>query len=130
MLLSEKRFKEQPKKSTSFTNSVFFGLFFGAGWSPCIGLVLSSILLLAADSDTMLKGMFMLFIYSMGLGIPFIIVALLWSRSLHKLRKINRLLPKIQKGSGIIMIALGVLLFTGQFAAIAAYLTRFQFFNL
>ncbi|OLO36451.1 cytochrome c biogenesis protein CcdA [Alkalihalophilus pseudofirmus] len=131
MLLSEKRLKkETPKKSTSFANSVFFGLFFGAGWSPCIGLVLSSILLLAMDSETMFKAMFMLFIYSMGLGVPFILVALLWSRSLHKLRKFNRIIPKIQKASGYIMIILGILLFTGKFAAIAAYLTRFQLFNL
>ncbi|MFV8826894.1 cytochrome c biogenesis CcdA family protein [Alkalihalobacterium sp. APHAB7] len=130
MLLSEKRFKNTPKKSTSFANSVFFGLFFGAGWSPCIGLVLSSILLLAMESETMFKGMFMLFIYSMGLGVPFILVALLWSRSLHKLRKLNRIIPKIQKVSGYILIILGILLFTGKFAAIAAYLTRFQLFNL
>ncbi|WP_216829396.1 cytochrome c biogenesis CcdA family protein [Alkalihalobacterium elongatum] len=130
MLLSEKRFKKEPKKSTSFANSVLFGLFFGAGWSPCIGLVLSSILLLAMESETMFKGMFMLFIYSMGLGVPFILVALLWSRSLHKLRKLNRIIPKIQKVSGYILIILGILLFTGKFAAIAAYLTRFQLFNL
>ncbi|MEB1808003.1 MAG: cytochrome c biogenesis CcdA family protein [Bacillaceae bacterium] len=130
MLLSEKRFKNTPKKSTSFANSVFFGLFFGAGWSPCIGLVLSSILLLAMESETMFKGMFMLFIYSMGLGVPFILVALLWSRSLDKLRKLNRILPKIQKASGYLLIILGILLFTGKFAAIAAYLTRFQLFNL
>ncbi|WP_209122799.1 cytochrome c biogenesis CcdA family protein [Alkalihalobacillus sp. BA299] len=130
MLLSEKRLKGTPKKSTSFANSVFFGLFFGAGWSPCIGLVLSSILLLAMESETMVKGMFMLFIYSMGLGVPFIVVALLWSRSLHKLRKLNRILPRIQKVSGYIMIILGILLFTGKFAAIAAYFSRFQIFNL
>ncbi|MDE5414985.1 cytochrome c biogenesis CcdA family protein [Alkalihalobacterium chitinilyticum] len=130
MLLSEKRFNNTPKKSTSFANSVFFGLFFGAGWSPCIGLVLSSILLLAMESETMFRGMFMLFIYSMGLGVPFILVALLWSRSLDKLRKLNRILPKIQKASGYLLIILGILLFTGKFAAIAAYLTRFQLFNL
>lgn len=129
MLLSEKKIAGEPKKSTSFAGSVLFGFLFGTGWSPCIGLVLSSILVLAGQSETMLMGMLMLLIYSLGLGIPFLLVALLWSRSLNKMRRLNKLLPKIQKASGVIMIALGVLLFTGQFRIISAYLARFIPFN-
>lgn len=125
MLISEKRFSAKPKKSASFANSVLLGFLFGTGWSPCIGLVLSSILILASQSDTMWTGMYMLFVYSIGLGIPFIGVALLWSRSLHKMRRINKWLPIIQKTSGGIMVALGILLFTGQFSIISAYLARF-----
>ncbi len=125
MLISEKRFANSPKKSSSFLSSVMFGFLFGTGWSPCIGLVLSSILILASQTETMLSGMLMLFIYSMGLGIPFLLVALLYSRSLNKMKRITKWIPKIQKTSGVIMIILGILLFTGQFRIISAYLARF-----
>lgn len=130
MLISEKRISAKPRKSASFANSVLLGFLFGTGWSPCIGLVLSSILILASQADTMWTGMYMLFIYSIGLGIPFVGVALLWSRSLDKMRKLNKWLPKIQKASGGIMIALGILLFTGQFSVISAYFARFVPFFL
>ncbi|WNF37575.1 cytochrome c biogenesis CcdA family protein [Bacillaceae bacterium IKA-2] len=125
MLMSEKRLQSKPKKSTSFFGSVGFGLIFGAGWSPCIGLVLSSILILAAQSGSMASGMFLLFVYSIGLGIPFLIVALLFSKSLNKIKKISKYLPLIQKGSGIIMIILGILLYTGLFARISGWLAQF-----
>ncbi|MBU8905465.1 cytochrome c biogenesis CcdA family protein [Desertibacillus haloalkaliphilus] len=130
MLISEKKFSSSPKKSTSFGSSVLFGFLFGTGWSPCIGLVLGSILVLAGRSDTMTEGMLMLLVYSIGLGLPFLLVALLWSRSLNKMKKLNKLIPKIQKISGTIMIVLGILLFTGQFAVISAYLARFVPFNI
>lgn len=124
MLLSDKRIKAKPHKSSSFAGSVLLGFLFGSGWSPCIGLVLSSILFLASQADTMWSGMFLLLMYSFGLGIPFVAVALLWSRSLDKMRRLNKWLPTIQKVSGGIMVALGILLFTGQFSIISAYLQR------
>ncbi|WP_059102805.1 cytochrome c biogenesis CcdA family protein [Shouchella shacheensis] len=125
-LLSEKRFKEpKPSQSASFSRSLLLGFLFGTGWSPCIGLVLSSILFLASQSGQMWNGMFMLFVYSIGLGIPFLLVALLWSKSLHKIRRIHRWLPLIQQVSGILMIILGVMLFTGAFSTLAAYFARF-----
>lgn len=125
MLMNEKRLQSKPKKSTSFLGSVGFGFIFGAGWSPCIGLVLSSILILAAQSGTMASGMFLLFIYSIGLGIPFLIVALVYSRSLNKIRKMNRYLPIIQKASGAVMIILGILLYTGLFTRISGWLAQY-----
>ncbi|MFC0473681.1 cytochrome c biogenesis CcdA family protein [Halalkalibacter kiskunsagensis] len=124
MLMSEKKLSVKPRKSSSFANSVLLGFLFGTGWSPCIGLVLSSILLLASKSETMWSGMFMLLVYSIGLGIPFLLVALLWSRSLDRIRRLNKWLPTIQKVSGGIMVILGILLFTGKFAVISAYLAR------
>ncbi len=125
ILMSEKRLHTKPKKSTSFLSSVLFGFVFGAGWSPCIGLVLSSILILAAQSGTMASGMFLLFIYSLGMGIPFLLVALVYSRSLNKIRKINKFIPTIQKVSGAIMVVLGILLYTGLFSRLSGYLAQF-----
>ncbi|SDY46314.1 cytochrome c-type biogenesis protein [Evansella caseinilytica] len=128
-LLSEKKLLK-PSKSTSFGRSIFFGLVFAAGWSPCIGLVLGSILTLAASSTNTFGAIILLLMYSLGLGIPFLLVALLYSKSLDKIRNINRFLPIIQKVSGGIMIVLGVMLFTGLFAKMAAYLSQFIPFNI
>ena len=130
MLMSEKRLNTKPKKTTSFFGSVGFGFVFGAGWSPCIGLALSSILILSAQTGTMASGMLLLFVYSIGLGIPFILVALLYSKSLNKIRKINKFIPIIQKVSGVIMVILGILLYTGLFARISGWLAQFIPFNV
>ncbi|WP_026672482.1 cytochrome c biogenesis CcdA family protein [Alkalihalobacterium bogoriense] len=129
-LLREKKISHSPKKSGSFLGSVLLGFLFATGWSPCIGLVLTAILTLSSTAETMFLGMSLLFIYSMGLGLPFLLVALIWSRSLNKMKKINRHLPTIQKASGYIMVVLGILLFTGQFFVISAYLSRFIPFGL
>ncbi|WP_444546314.1 cytochrome c biogenesis CcdA family protein [Alkalicoccobacillus plakortidis] len=97
---------------------------------PCIGLVLGSILIIASNGETMSFGILLLFVYSAGLGVPFLIVAFFWSKSLSKLRVINRWLPTIQRVSGILMIILGILLFTGYFRVLSAYFARFvPFFN-
>lgn len=130
MLLSEKRISVKPKKSTNFFGSILLGFLFGTGWSPCIGLALSSILILASDAGTMWKGMFLLAIYSLGLGVPFLIVALLWSKSLDKMKKVNKWLPIIQKTGGGILVALGILLFTGHFSLLSSYLARFVPFGI
>lgn len=122
-LMSEKRLRN-PRKTASFGRSVMFGLIFAAGWSPCIGLVLGSILTLAAQNDPV-GGMILLLFYSAGLAIPFLLVGLLFSKSIDRVRNINRFLPVFQKVSGIIMIVLGIMLFTGWFARIAGYLSQY-----
>ena len=127
-LMRERRLKN-PAKTTSFGSSVLFGLVFAAGWTPCIGLVLGSILSLAADTTTS-GAMLLLFAYSIGIGIPFLLVAMIYSKSIDKIRNVNRYLPLIQKSSGGVMIVLGVLLFTGIFNRMAAYLSVYIPFNI
>ncbi|WP_218212244.1 cytochrome c biogenesis protein CcdA, partial [Pseudomonas sp. 2822-15] len=78
-----------------------------------------------ASQGTTYDALLLLFMYSIGLGIPFLLVALLYSKSLDKIRNINRFLPIIQKTSGGIMVVLGIMLFTGIFARMAAYLSQF-----
>lgn len=129
-LLSEKRLHKKPTHSSSFLGSISLGLIFAAGWSPCIGLVLGSILAMASQSETLYSGMAMLLFYSAGLGVPFIIVALLYSRSLNKLKRWNKWLPRLQRSGGYIMIALGIMLFTGHFQMISSYLARFVPFGI
>ncbi|SFF05392.1 cytochrome c biogenesis CcdA family protein [Alteribacillus iranensis] len=129
-LMSEKKVASKPTKANSFGGSVMFGLLFAAGWSPCVGLVLGSILALASQSDTMLSGMAMLFIYSIGMGIPFLLVAIFYSKSLHKLRRFHKLMPRIQKAGGVVMIIMGVMLFFGYFQMLSSYLAQFVPFSI
>ncbi|MFB5663198.1 cytochrome c biogenesis CcdA family protein [Alteribacillus sp. HJP-4] len=129
-LWSEKKVHREPKKTGGFFNSVLIGLLFAAGWSPCIGLVLGGILTLSSQAETMWTGMFMLLVYSIGMGIPFLLVSLIYSKSLNKLKKVNQWLPRIQRFGGWVMISLGIMLFTGYFQMISSYLARFVPFGL
>jgi cytochrome c-type biogenesis protein len=128
-LMRETRFQLNPNKESSIWRSVILGIVFGAGWTPCVGLTLSSILLLAGSSATMNRGIFLLFIYSLGLGIPFLIVSLIITRSLAFIRRINRVLGIISVISGFVLVAMGVLLFTGQLQQISAWLAAFTYSN-
>ncbi|HET7579971.1 MAG TPA: cytochrome c biogenesis protein CcdA [Bacillales bacterium] len=123
LFMSEKRFQVKEKMGKNSWRSVLMGMAFAAGWSPCIGLVLSSILILAGSSGTLMTGIFMLVVYSLGLAIPFLILAVLITYSLNITKSINKWLPKISVASGWLLILLGLLLFTGQMQKISAWFT-------
>jgi cytochrome c-type biogenesis protein len=110
-------------------SSFLLGLAFGSGWTPCVGLALSSILLLAGSTETMYSGMFLLFVYSIGLGIPFLILSIMLTYSLGILKKINRWLPLLSVINGWILVIMGLLLFTGQLQKLSAYFAQFTFFT-
>lgn len=126
-LMIEKKWSIE-HKSKNAVSSFLLGLAFGSGWTPCIGLVLSSILLLAGSTETLSSGMLLLWIYALGLGIPFLFISLALTYSLGIMKKINRYLPTLSKVSGAIMIGMGILLYTGQFQKITAWLARFSIF--
>src|SRR5699024_10579264 len=98
------------------------GMVFAAGWSPCIGLALGSILVLAGADGTLLTGIFMLIVYSLGLALPFLVIAFLLTYSLKFMKYVNKWIPKISVASGWLLIVLGLLLFTGQLQKISAWL--------
>ena len=123
----EKQWGGQQVKKASALNSFFTGLAFGSGWTPCVGLALSSILLLAGSSDTLFSGMLMLFVYSLGLGIPFIIISVIITYSLGVVKRINKFLPALSVINGWIMVALGLLLFSGQLQKLSAWLSSFTY---
>ena len=95
-------------KNLNFLKSIFFGAIFSISWTPCIGTFLSSALLLIANEQDALKGISLILVYSIGLGIPFIISAVL----IDKLKKIFDFIKKnyniIRKISGIVLIIMGV----------------------
>ena len=95
-------------KNLNFFKSLVFGILFSLGWTPCIGTFLSSALLLVASKQSMLKGIILMLLYSIGLGIPFIISAVL----IEKLQELFSFIKKhygiIKKISGIILILMGL----------------------
>ncbi|SDY71204.1 cytochrome c-type biogenesis protein [Proteiniborus ethanoligenes] len=104
---------------TSWFSSVLVGMAFAAGWTPCAGAVLGTILILAGSTGTVTTGVLLLLAYSIGLAIPFILTALLISKFGRFLAKSEKVLPYINKIGGIIVIALGLLMFFNKIYLIA-----------
>ncbi|MFD2117381.1 cytochrome c biogenesis CcdA family protein [Paenibacillus yanchengensis] len=129
-LMMDKKFINTDNKKAGNFSSMLLGLAFGSGWTPCVGLALSSILLLAGSSETLYSGMWLLFVYSIGLGIPFLLISLALTYSLSILRKINRWLPLLSKINGWILIGMGLLVFTGQLTKITAWLAKYSLFTI
>ncbi|MGD6818617.1 cytochrome c biogenesis CcdA family protein [Metabacillus sp. 113a] len=129
LLMTEKRVMTD-KPSMNLTGSIFLGMAFASGWSPCVGLALSSILLLASSTDTLNHGILLLSVYSLGLAIPFVIISFVLSHSLAIMKKINRQLNKLAYINGGIMILLGILVFSGQMQVISAWLSSYSLFSL
>ncbi|NMM55462.1 cytochrome c biogenesis CcdA family protein [Paenibacillus aquistagni] len=125
IFMREKHWEVKSNERSRSWNSFVLGMAFGTGWTPCVGLALSSILLLAGSSDTMYSGLLLLSFYSLGLGIPFLLLSLLITYSLGVVKKINKILPALSLVNGWIMIVMGVLLFTGQMTKISAWLASF-----
>ena len=98
------------------------GVAFGAGWTPCIGPILGSILLYTSTRGSVREGIFLLLAYSLGLAVPFLISALLVERFLDWFRRFRRFIPLTENLAGAVLVIVGVLLATGYFSAIAGAL--------
>ncbi len=107
----EKKFHFQGRPA-GYIGAFLIGVTFAAGWTPCIGPVLGSILLYAATANSALYGIKLLAVYSLGLAIPFFIVSLAFNTMLSSMPKIQRYLRHITIISGILMIAFGIVLLT------------------
>lgn len=99
--------------------SFLIGVFFAAGWSPCVGPILTGIYGVVGAQPA--NGGILLFAYSLGLGIPFLAVALLFGRATGALRRVNRYYGAISLVSGLFLIAIGVLLLTDMMTRLARY---------
>jgi len=102
--------------------SLLVGIGFGFGWSPCIGPILGSVLALASLETTLMKGVILLSIYSIGLAIPFILSGLYITKFLVFSKKTRMHIVKIQKISGYILLVTGVLIVTGKLQTLGFYL--------
>ena len=108
-------------RSTKNIGSLFVGMAFGAGWTPCIGPILAGILTMAATSSGWIAGTSLLIAYSAGLAIPFIISALAIDRFMTFFNRIKRWIGWIERGSGMLLIGIGGLLLTGSLSVLATY---------
>lgn len=126
-LMFEKKFTYDKPSKASSVRSFILGLAFGSGWTPCVGLALSSILLLASSTETVYSGILLLWVYSLGLGIPFLLISVIITYSLQMVKRINKLLPKLLVINGWILVIMGILLFTGQMQKISSYLSTISF---
>jgi cytochrome c-type biogenesis protein len=100
------------------------GLAFGAGWTPCVGPFLAGILALASSQSTVGEGVVLLLVYALGLGIPFVVAALVVDQSRAALAALRPHLLLIERASGALLIGMGVLLFTERLTLITSWLTR------
>jgi cytochrome c-type biogenesis protein len=106
----QKRFEFHPTRP-SYPASLLIGLIFAIGWTPCVGLILGPILGLAANAATLRQGVALLLVYSLGLGIPFLLLGLGLDRFSQLLRWLKPHLGKIEIATGVMMIALGILIY-------------------
>ena len=100
------------------------GLAFGFGWTPCIGPVLGAILTVSAVAASVSNGIALLGAYSLGLGIPFMAIAVFTGAFLKRLKSMGRIGWYLQVGAGVVMVIMGVAMITGQLSAFALWLLK------
>ncbi len=108
-------------KTGTLWGSLAMGIFFAAGWSPCIGATLGAILTLGFSSSTVGQAMYLSLAYSLGLGIPFLLLALAVEQAVPVVRKLRKYMRTFQIISGVLIIAIGLLMITAQMTVIARW---------
>jgi cytochrome c-type biogenesis protein len=120
-LQRERRFQLK-KKPFGYAGSFLAGIVFAAGWTPCIGPILSTILIYASTAHNFTTGVFLLAFYSLGLGIPFFLSSLAFNSFLSAFVRFRGYLNAIVLVSGFFLIGIGILFLTDSFRAISTYL--------
>lgn len=119
----EKRYHIQ-RKSVGLLGSFVVGLAFAFGWTPCIGPILGSILAIASAEATVQRGIVLLGVYSAGLGIPFLLSALLVDQFMRSMRRMRSVMGVVEKASGVLLIALGLFMLSGKMSIVGEYLNQ------
>ena len=128
-LYTDKRLHSVKGGSTA-GGAFLIGFAFAFGWTPCVGPILAVILGFAAEQDSVLKGIALLTVYSLGLAVPFLLTALLLERFLKFYSRFRAPMHAIEVASGALLIALGILLVLGRFTIISNYLSFLNRFAL
>ena len=116
----QKRFSFHPSRP-SYPASVLIGIIFAIGWSPCIGVILAPILALAANAATLRQGVLLLLAYSLGLGVPFLLLGIGVNQGSKVLQWLKPHLGKIEIATGIVMMLVGVMIFFNLLTYLNAY---------
>lgn len=117
----ERRF-QLPGRPLGYLGSVLVGVAFGAGWTPCIGPILGSILLYTSTQESLRQGVVLLLAYSAGLAVPFILAAAALGRFIAWFQRYRRFIPLTTRISGALLVALGLLVASGYFSLLAGWL--------
>ena len=120
LLLGEKRLTIH-RKPAGYLGSFIVGVAFAAGWTPCIGPILASILMVAAAEETVYRGIMLLLVYSLGLGLPFFLASLAMHQFLVFFNRFKKYIRIFEIITGVFLIVVGVLIFTNYLAVIARY---------
>lgn len=115
------RVQKLPDPKLGYLSSALLGIFFSAGWSPCVGPVLGAILTLALNGGSISQGASLLSAYSAGLAIPFLIAALGVGWVTTTLRKYGKVMRYVEIGMGVVLVIIGIMLFSGTFERLSQY---------
>jgi len=115
------RVQQLPDPKLGYLSSALLGVFFSAGWSPCVGPVLGAILTLALNGGSVSQGASLLSAYSAGLAIPFLVAALGVGWVSTTLRKYGKVMRYVEIAMGVILVIIGIMLFSGTFERLAQY---------
>jgi len=122
-LMADKRFHLQGRPA-GYLGSYLVGVAFAAGWTPCVGPILGSILLYASTTNSVGQGVQLLAAYSLGLGLPLLVTALGLNTFLSRMKAVGPLMPAVNFVSGLFLIAVGLLITTNSLSILSAYLTK------
>ncbi len=111
----------RPDPSLGYLSSALMGVFFSAGWSPCVGPVLGAVLTLALNSARVMQGTILLTVYSAGLAIPFLLAALGIGRATESMKRHARFLKGVSIVTGVVMIVVGTMLITGTLSQLSRF---------
>ena len=109
------------QKPAGYAGSFVVGLTFAIGWTPCVGPILGAILSLAGTADTVSRGIGLLTAYSAGLGVPFILSAIALGVFLRFFKRYRPFIPIVERTAGVILIVVGVLVFTNYYIVLNAW---------
>lgn len=123
-LYNTKRFQSNTTRKRGLWGALPLGMAFGFAWTPCVGPILGSIFMVAATGDTVSQGAVLLSVYALGLGIPFIATALFFNTALNAFGWIKRNYRAVNIVSGVLLLAMGILILTDRMTAVNSYIMR------
>jgi cytochrome c-type biogenesis protein len=121
LFYAEKKLEFRQTGQAGYARSFLFGVVFAAGWTPCIGPILTGILVVASQLETVGQGILLLGVYSLGLGLPFLLVGMAFGTLAGWLRRMNRYVGIVAIISGVLLVLMGIFIYTDSLAFLARY---------
>ena len=109
------------EKPAGYVGSLLVGVTFAIGWTPCVGPILGAILTLASTSENVVRGVGLLVAYSAGLGVPFLLSSFALGAFLKFFRRYRPFIPIVERGAGVLLVLVGVLVFTNYYLVLNAW---------